>query len=129
MPIIEPAAARGFATEWVEAWNSHDIERILRHYTDDVEFSSPFVVTIAGEATGTLRGKAALRSYWTRALAGLPDLHFTLLDVLAGVSAVTLHYRGHRGPVAETFHLDASGQVRASLACYSVLPPSTETTS
>ena len=90
---------------------------------DDVVFSSPFVVTIAGEPSGSLRGKAALRAYWSRALAMLPDLRFELIDVLAGVDAVTLHYRGHRGPVAETFHLDAAGQVRAATACYAAAAP------
>ena len=26
-----------FAAEWIAAWNSHDLERILAHYTDDFE--------------------------------------------------------------------------------------------
>ncbi|HLL21620.1 MAG TPA: nuclear transport factor 2 family protein [Kofleriaceae bacterium] len=111
-------AAHAFASEWIAAWNAHDIERILGHYTEDVTFSSPLVVSIAGEPSGTLHGKAALRAYWTKGLAMLPDLHFELQDVLAGVDALTLYYRGHRGNVAETFQLDTSGHVRSSSACY-----------
>lgn len=50
----------------------------------------------------------------------LPDLHFDLLDVLADVSVVTIYYRGHRGHVAETFHLDAHAQLRSATSCYSI---------
>jgi len=120
MPIVEPEFARAFATAWIEAWNAHDVERVLEHYTDDVHFASPYVARIAGEPSGQLTGKVALRAYWTKALTMVPDLHFTLIEVLAGVGAITLVYRGHRGTVAETFQLDAAGGVRAALACYSL---------
>lgn len=118
MPVVEPDVARAFAAEWIAAWNAHDIERILGHYTDDVQFSSPFVASIAGVPSGTLAGKPALRAYWAKALATLPDLHFSLIEVLAGVSTVTIYYRGHRSTVAETFQLDGAGHVRAATACY-----------
>jgi ketosteroid isomerase-like protein len=35
------AEAEVFALEWVAAWNSRDLERILQHYTEDVEITSP----------------------------------------------------------------------------------------
>ena len=41
MPVIDLEWARTLATEWVAAWNSHDLERILAHYAHDVVFSSP----------------------------------------------------------------------------------------
>jgi glutathione S-transferase len=116
--VLDPGAARAFAAEWLEAWNAHDIDRILAHYTDDVELSSPFVVSIAGEASGTLKGKDALRAYWTKALDLLPTLHFELVDVLSGVNFLTIYYRGHRGNVAETMHLDPSRKVRFATSCY-----------
>ena len=34
-------ASRRFAAEWIEAWNAHDLERILAHYADDFEMASP----------------------------------------------------------------------------------------
>jgi ketosteroid isomerase-like protein len=27
--------AESFAVEWIEAWNGHDLPRVLSHYTDD----------------------------------------------------------------------------------------------
>jgi hypothetical protein len=50
------------------------------HYTEDFEMSSPLIVQIIGEPTGTLKGKAAIRAYWAKAFARIPDLHFDLTD-------------------------------------------------
>jgi ketosteroid isomerase-like protein len=49
------ADAQEFALEWIAAWNSHDLERILRHYTDDVEVTSPLVETVLGPGHYTVR--------------------------------------------------------------------------
>lgn len=116
--VVEADAARAFATAWIAAWNAHDLDRILEHYAEDVEFTSPYVVRIAGEPSGTLIGKHALRAYWAKGLAMLPDLHFTPIETLVGVDAVTLVYRGHRGVVAETFRFDPTGRVCSATACY-----------
>lgn len=120
MTQLGPDAARAFAADWIAAWNAHDLERILDHYADDVEFASPYVVQIGGEPSGRLTGKQALRSYWAKGLAMLPDLHFTLIETLVGIGAVTLVYRGHRGSVAETFHFDDAGRVSSATACYAL---------
>ena len=125
MAQISDSEALAFAHEWVAAWNAHDIERVLAHYTEDVEFQSPFVIAFAGEPSGRLRGKAALRAYWTTALGKLPGLRFELRDVLVGAQSMTLSYRGHRGLVAETFFFGADGKVRHSAACYAVEPAGT----
>lgn len=118
MTNLDPDFARAFAADWIAAWNAHDLERILDHYTEDVELASPYVVQIAGDPTGRIFGKRALRAYWEKGLAMLPDLHFTLTETLVGVGAMTLVYHGHRGPVAETFLFDDAGRVRSTTACY-----------
>ncbi len=56
------AEAQEFALEWIAAWNSHDLDRILSHYADDVEVTSPLVETVLGPGKVTVRGKAALIS-------------------------------------------------------------------
>ena len=38
-----------FAKAWLNGWNERDLERILSHYADDVEFQSPFAVYLLGE--------------------------------------------------------------------------------
>ena len=80
--MIEEGWAKAFAHEWIEAWNSHDLERIMSHYTDDFEMSSPFIIELMGEPGGKLRGKASIRPYWEKGLAAQPPLRFELLQVL-----------------------------------------------
>lgn len=117
--MIDRAAGVRFAEEWIAAWNSHDLDRILSHYTDDFEFSSPLIVDLMGEPSGTLRGKAAIRTYWTKGLARQPSLRFTLIEVLCGVRSVVIHYARHDGRhAAEWFELDADGAVVHSAAHY-----------
>jgi len=54
------------AAKWEEAWNSHDIDRILALYREDVIFKSPRIRTVSGEESGVLRGKSAVRDYLCR---------------------------------------------------------------
>ena len=68
--------ARSFAARWAEAWNRRDIEQVLAHFHEEVEFTSPTALAVMG--TPTVRGKGSLREYWTKALARLASLQFTV---------------------------------------------------
>ena len=116
--MLDKAFAARFAAEWIEAWNSHDLARILSHYTDDFEMSSPVIVQIAGEPSGTLKGKAAVGAYWREALARIPDLRFELVRTLVGTDSITLYYKGPRGMSAEVFHFGPEGKVVRAFAHY-----------
>jgi hypothetical protein len=118
--MISSTFALHFANDWIAAWNAHDLERILSHYTDDFEMASPVIAQLAGEPSGMLRGKAAIRAYWSKALAQRPDLHFELVQVFAGAGSVTLTYRGHRGLSAEVFWFDDDSKVPRAAAHYAV---------
>jgi len=88
-----------FAAEWEEAWNAHDVERLLVHYTDDVVFQSPYILHRFKEPTGEVRGKEALRAYWTTGLEQLPTLRFKVESVRVAVDTLVINYRnqdGHR---------------------------------
>ena len=111
--------AASFATEWIAAWNAHDLPRVLSHYTDDFEMSSPFIVEIAGEPSGCLRGKEKVRAYWQAALKRDPGLHFELPGVFTGAGSVVLHYRRNSGqPAAEVFFFNEPGLVYRAAAHY-----------
>ena len=108
-----------FATEWLAAWNAHDLPRILSHYADDFEMTSPVIVQLAGEPSGKLKGKAAVGAYWAKALKLIPDLHFELMGVLTGVDSITLYYKGAKGRLAaEVFHFGADSKVVRAFAHY-----------
>ena len=115
------ADAQRLAVESIEAWNSHDLDRILAHYTEDVEVTSPFVETVLGPGRKTVVGKAALRSYWGPIIAQYPDLHFVLHRAYAGVASVVLRYRSIQGLMsAECMELDAGGKIRRVQAHYAL---------
>ena len=63
--------------------------------------SSPRIAAVAGEPSGTLMGKPAIRAYWEKSLALTPQLHFKLISTLVGADSITLHYQGPRGMAAE----------------------------
>src|SRR6218665_3847396 len=90
---MTPTEARQFADEWIAAWNTHDIERILSHYSNNLTITTPMIETIMGIPDGTLSDYAAIRNYWETALRKVPDLHFELFDAVAGVSSVALYYK------------------------------------
>ncbi len=103
---MNEAAAHRFAEEWVSAWNAHDIEAILSHYTDYVAYASPMATRLPGNATGTFSGMETLRHYFTTALEAFPNLHFTLIDVYTGANSLVIVYDNSRGKIgAETFEL------------------------
>jgi hypothetical protein len=119
--MMDKSFAEHFAADWIDSWNSHDLERILAHYEDDFEMSSPFIPQIAGEPSGTLRGKAAVGAYWRKALELIPDLHFEPITNLLGVDSITLYYKGAQGRlVAEVFHFGSNQKVVKAFSHYSV---------
>lgn len=117
---IDQHFAEHFAHDWIDSWNSHDLGRILAHYSDDFAMSSPVIVEIAGESTGTLKGRDAVGAYWAKALALLPDLRFELIATLVGVDSITLYYRGARGLAAEVFHFGEDRKVVRAYAHYAL---------
>lgn len=113
-----------FAKEWIEAWNSHNLKKILSHYSEKIEFSSPFIITLLGNSSGTIRGKKELKSYFEKGLSTYPDLHFKLIQVLSGVSSLTLYYESVKGMrAAEVMVLNEKSKITSVTAHYSAAAP------
>jgi hypothetical protein len=117
---LQGSAARQFAQDWADAWNSHDLERIMSHYCDDVTLTSPVALDLLKNGTGVVEGKSALREYFARGLQTYPQIHFDLLDVLWGVETIVLCYASNvRGSkTAEVMQLTSTGKIRRVWANY-----------
>ena len=94
---MDRAHAERFVRHWLDAWNDHDLEQILSHFTEDVVFTSPVSAQLIEGSDGVLRGKAALRDYWAEGLRRIPDLRFEVIDTYVGVNTIVIHYRNQRG--------------------------------
>ena len=112
--------AWNLANDWVAAWNAHDLDRIMTHYDDAVELTSPVAAQLLGTPEGKVVGKANLRAYFQRGLQAYPELTFRLDDVLWGIGSVVLYYINQRGTHAGEFmELSAAGKITRVVANYS----------
>lgn len=117
--MISTEHAQAFAREWVDAWNSHDLDRIMSHYAEDFQMTSPFIVKLMNDPTGTIKGKENVRAYWAKALTRIPDLHFDLIEVLSSVDSITIYYHAVLGKrAAEVFFFNDRGKVTRAIAHY-----------
>jgi hypothetical protein len=117
--MIDASFAERFAHEWAKAWNDHDLEAILAHYSETIEFHSPRIREVTGEAIDSVSGKPALRAYWGQALELARDLFFEVDQVFLGSDALTIVYTNHRQQiVAETFVFGPDKTVVRSIAAY-----------
>jgi SnoaL-like domain len=106
-----------FAQNWVDDWNSHDIERVLDHYSDNAEFRSPIAEQRTGD--GVVRGKERLRAYWEPAFTLRPALRFTLKKCFVGHRTIAIHYSDELGrDVVETLVFDEDDKAFFGSGCY-----------
>ena len=113
---MDAQQTEGFATGWIQAWNQRDLEAVLSHYTEDVEFQSPLVVKLLGESSGTVRGKQNLREYFRKALAAFPgDIEIELLGVYQGIDSLLVHFQAKGRKAVEVMELNEEGKIRRAM--------------
>jgi ketosteroid isomerase-like protein len=95
--MMDSVNAIEFGREWEAAWNRRDVEAILKHFHDDVVFTSPVAKQIGFAEDGTVNGKDALRRYWTAALAQNPDLRFQVTKVYQGTNSLVIAFKNQKG--------------------------------
>jgi ketosteroid isomerase-like protein len=106
---------REFSTEWAGAWNAHDLDRILIHFSEDVTFVPPMATLLMPESGGVIQGKRMLEEYWREGLRRIPDLHFDVIATYVGVDTLVINYRNQKGGlVNEVLELDGHLVVRGN---------------
>lgn len=111
--MIDRTWAEAFAQDWVAGWNAHNLERILSHYADDFEMTSPLIVQRMGVASGSLKGREAVGAYWAQGLAAAPDLRFVLREVMVGVGSIAIVYDSVTAGCTVVERLQFDGNMRA----------------
>lgn len=111
-------ANEAIARTWMDAFNAHDVDRLITLYDEQATHTSPKIRTLHPETAGMLVGRAALQRWWADAIARLPGLRYELLTVTASAERVFIEYLRHAPneapmPVAEVFDVRA-GRIVAS---------------
>jgi len=110
--MLTEQRVKEFATHWIKSWNDHDLDSIMSHYSEDVEYFSPFLTKLSDNPSGAFRGKRALKEYLSKGLPAYPDLHFVLTKLFWGVRSVVLQYQSVNNlSAAEVFEFNEAGLV------------------
>lgn len=118
--------AEAFAEKWAEAWNALDLERVLRHFSETVVFSSPKALEAVGSPT--VLGRHALRAYWSTALAKIHRLHFRIDHIVwdRDTQVLAIIYdrevNGHRDRAVELLEFQSDGLICRGEVFYGVVP-------
>lgn len=98
--------------QWIAGWNSHDLERVLSLYAEDCQMTSDRIPAFGFDASGTLRGKANLRTYWGKALQLRPKLTFELIDTYVSPDSLVVFYQNELGAkICEYLRVNADGLI------------------
>ncbi|WP_339026903.1 nuclear transport factor 2 family protein [Bradyrhizobium symbiodeficiens] len=111
-PHHQPSTLAALGRTWVEAWNTRDLERVLTLYDEDAVMTSDRIPMMGFDASGTVRGKAALRAYWGKALGLIPNLHFTVIELFVSPDSVVVFYENERGKrICEYLRVNEAGLI------------------
>lgn len=80
------------AKHWFDAFNTHDLEKLLVLYSPHAEHYSPKLKLRQPETNGLVRGKDALRTWWEDAFDRLPTLSYTYTTLTANNDRVFMEY-------------------------------------
>lgn len=124
--MLTPDTARAFADSWYASWNAHDLDRIMSHYDQGIEHSSPFIARYHTDPKApSIKGIDVVRGYFAAALGRNPTLAFLPEHLALGIDTVTLIYRRMTGDLAaEIFFFDDAGKIVRSISHYGVQTPS-----
>jgi ketosteroid isomerase-like protein len=115
--------AHAWVQQWIANWNRRDVEGVLAHFADDVEFTSPRVAPILGR--NRVSGKCELAEYWNRGMAAIQSIHFELDCVIADGNRLGIIYtseiNGKRMRSVEFLLFNEAGLVREGEAMHGVM--------
>ena len=83
------------AVKWFEAFNEHDLEKLLALYDEQAEHYSPKLKVRLPETKGLIKGKAALRAWWQDSFERLPSLQYEVIKLTADHEQVFMEYMRH----------------------------------
>jgi ketosteroid isomerase-like protein len=90
----EEAALRNtaIAEQWLQAFNEHNLENLLKLYDEDAEHFSPKLKIRHPQTKGLISGRPALNSWWKDAFERIPELQYIKRTITADGHRVFMEY-------------------------------------
>src|ERR1700741_3628378 len=83
---------KAIALKWFEAFNEHDLDKLLSLYDEHAVHYSPKLKDRKPETNGLIKGKPALREWWQDSFDRLPTLHYEVQKLTADNEQVFMEY-------------------------------------
>jgi ketosteroid isomerase-like protein len=83
---------QNIASKWFDAFNTHDLEKLLSLYHEEAVHYSPKLKVRKPETNGYVKGKAALRDWWQDAFERIPSLNYSVTTLTADDERVFMEY-------------------------------------
>ena len=80
------------ALDWIDAFNEHDLEKLLDLYAADAVHYSPKLKIRQPETNGRISGRQALKEWWADAFTRLPSLRYELENLVADDQQAVMEY-------------------------------------
>ncbi|CAM3992460.1 nuclear transport factor 2 family protein [Flavobacterium antarcticum] len=80
------------AFKWFEAFNEHNLEKLLGLYDENAQHYSPKLKIKHPESNGLIAGKEALRLWWQDAFDRLPSLKYDVKSLTSNDYRVFMEY-------------------------------------
>jgi ketosteroid isomerase-like protein len=80
------------ATKWFDAFNQHDLAKLIALYSDDAQHYSPKLKMRSPETKGLIKGKKALEDWWRDCFERLPMLKYLPKNFIANDASVFMEY-------------------------------------
>jgi ketosteroid isomerase-like protein len=92
---MTPEQNKKIALKWFEAFNHHDLEKLLSLYSDTAQHFSPKLKIRMPETQGLIKGKQPLREWWQDSFNRLPTLNYEVIKLTADDEQVFMEYIRH----------------------------------
>lgn len=93
--IMSALTNKQIALKWFEAFNEHNLEKLLSLYDDNAQHYSPKLKIRMPETVGLIKGKSALRTWWQDAFDRLSTLQYEVIKLTADEDQVFMEYTRH----------------------------------
>ncbi len=80
------------AHSWFEAFNTHNLDKLLSLYDEDAQHYSPKLKIRHPETNGLVVDKNALKNWWQDAFERLPSLHYKVTSLTSNPERVIMEY-------------------------------------